>query len=712
MFTTDCPIALEPSPRKHRFHGLKAALAGLLAAAVLAACGGGGGDTAATTAAPSSAPSAAAAQVRTVNAMDDASVATLSIGSRTINLADVDEPVSEFVDMAGNGLDDTSASVAVAPEKARASANGTAARETAAGSSSAISVAMEAAPGEKITVIATGNSNSVQTLSVKQSNAAIPADKTGVRVLHAAQQVPAVDIYVSAPDVVLPATPTIAGLKFTQFAPARDQSSLQVPKGDYQIRVTEAGKTDVVFDSGKLTLPGGQDVLIAAIPTFVPGALINLLLLPTDGKPVVIKEPRTSLRAVHLSSDAPAVDVLLDGQRVVRGLMFREDTSFLKVAAGKVGVKVNAANTATSVIDANVDLPANKAVSVVALDKLAAIQAAVIVDDGQAPAAGKGKLRVLHAATGVPAVDVYLSAPEAALPADAAIKGIEFKSAVPASGAAALEIAAGSYRVRLTLEGKKDVVYDSGPFKVKARDDLIAAAVLPKVGSPAQPSPVDLLVVRTRGGNSLLKSVGGSTPPPPPVGSVTLRAVHASPEAPSVDVLVDGAVAIAKLSFGELSDRKAVVEGERDVKVNLAGTATTVRSENLNLQKNLNYSVVAYNTPTALKALLLVDSTQIVFAGARGYIRIANLITDTVGPAEFTGASTGSPGFGVEAPYGETSLGSKSVGVKYATASGSGAASVGFELESGNFYTVYAIGSADTSKGKPVRLIVSRDSKP
>ncbi len=478
----------------------------------------------------------------------------------------------------------------------------------------------------------------------------------------------------------------------------------------------EAGKTDVVFDSGRVNLPGGQDVLIAAIPSFVPGSLINLLLLPTEGKPVIVKEPRTSLRAVHLSSDAPAVDVLLDNKRVVRSLMFREDSSFAKVAAGKVGVKVNAADTsiaATSVIDANVDLPANKAVSVVALDKLATIQAAVIVDDGNAPAAGKGKLRVLHAASGVPAVDVYLSAPDAALPADAAIKGIEFKSAVPASGAAALEVAAGAYRVRLTLAGKKDVVYDSGPFQVKARDDLIAAAILPKAGSPAQPSPVDLLVVRTRGGNSLLKSTGGATPPPPPpASSVTVRAVHASPEAPSVDVLVDGAVAIAKLSFGELSDRKPVAEGTRAVKINVAGTATSVLSANLTLKKDVSYSVVAYDTPAALKALVLEDATNVTSAGARGYIRIVNLISDAVGLPEFTGSSSGGAAFGAAANYGETSLGSKSVGVKYTTANGSGAASVGFELESGNFYTVYAIGSADRSKGKPVRLIVSRDSKP
>jgi hypothetical protein len=79
-------------------------------------------------------------------------------------------------------------------------------------------------------------------------------------VLHAAQKVPALDIYVSTPDTVPPAQPTVAGMKFTPFAPSRDQGSLQVAKGAYQIRVAEAGKREVVFDSGKVSLPGGQDV--------------------------------------------------------------------------------------------------------------------------------------------------------------------------------------------------------------------------------------------------------------------------------------------------------------------------------------------------------------------------------------------------------------------------------------------------------------------
>jgi Domain of unknown function (DUF4397) len=702
-------------------------LRGLLASAIvstLVACGGGGGAQNSPPPSPTAASPVAGtvmAQVRTVNALDDAGAATLSTGDIAVNQANTDSPVSEFAEVAVNSAmslavtPETGADAALAPKDASAVGSPSSFK----GSSSAVSVPMDALPGERITVIATGDSSRANSLTFKHKTD-VAAGQTGVRVLHAAARVPAVDIYVSAPDAALPATPTIAALSYTNFAPKIGDASLKVPAGDYQIRITLAGKTDVVFDSGKVALPDGQDVLIAAIPSFTAGSVVNLLLLPTSGRPVIIKEPRTSVRAVHLSADAPAVDVLFNDKRVVRNLAFRSDSSFVRATAGKLNIKVNVADTTTTAISADVDLPANKAVSVIALNKLAAIEPAVIVDDGKDPAAGSGKLRVLHAAAGVPEVDVYLTAPEATLPADPAIKGLAFKKSAPASGEAALAVAAGDYRVRLTLAGKKDVVYDSGKFSIKAREDLLAAAVLPKAGDPTQPSPVDLLVVRTRGGNSLLKSKDAAQPPPPPpTGSVRVRAVHASPDAPAVDVLIDDVKAIDSLSFGNLSAFKTTTEGARKVKINVAGTATTALAADLTLAKDTTYSVVAYDTATALKALVLKDQALATPAvGARGYIRIANLISDVSGTPTFSGSSSGGAAFGSAAPYGETSPGSKSIQVTYEFSAtpgqinGQGNVSVGFELVQGNYYTIYAIGSADFTKGKQVRLIVSRDSAP
>jgi hypothetical protein len=59
-------------------------------------------------------------------------------------------------------------------------------------------------------------------------------------------------------------------------------------------------------------------------------------------------------------------------------------------------------------------------------------------------------------------------------------------------------------------------------------------------------------------------------------GEAGLRVAHASPDAPAVDVLVNGSVAVAGLEFGTVTDYLELEAGEYDIDVNVAGTETTV----------------------------------------------------------------------------------------------------------------------------------------
>jgi len=64
-----------------------------------------------------------------------------------------------------------------------------------------------------------------------------------------------------------------------------------------------------------------------------------------------------------------------------------------------------------------------------------------------------------------------------------------------------------------------------------------------------------------------------------PNGDKTLtsvRVVHASPDAPNVDVYVDGTLAIENLPFGEATDLLPIPAGARTIKVTPAGAATPV----------------------------------------------------------------------------------------------------------------------------------------
>jgi hypothetical protein len=113
---------------------------------------------------------------------------------------------------------------------------------------------------------------------------------------------------------------------------------------------------------------------------------------------------------VHASPDAPDVDLLIDNAKVnTAPLAYPNNTGYLDVQAGRRNVKVNAAGTSTTVIDANVDFDSNDSYSVFAINTLSAIEPLVLEDDLDTPAAGKAHVRFVHLSPDAPAVDVAVT---------------------------------------------------------------------------------------------------------------------------------------------------------------------------------------------------------------------------------------------------------------------------------------------------------------
>src|SRR5688572_30987733 len=121
------------------------------------------------------------------------------------------------------------------------------------------------------------------------------------------------------------------------------------------------------------------------------------------------------VRVVHASPDAPNVDVLVDDAQVLSAVPYLGSSSYLPVPSGTRNVKVNAAGTSTTVIDADLPLAAGTDYTVIAGGLVSAIEPLVLEDDRTAPPAGNVKVRAVHGAPSAPAVDVYVTAPGADL---------------------------------------------------------------------------------------------------------------------------------------------------------------------------------------------------------------------------------------------------------------------------------------------------------
>lgn len=167
-------------------------------------------------------------------------------------------------------------------------------------------------------------------------NPAAPPASTGGRVMavHASPDAPGVDLYVD--NVKQNTTP----LTFPN-----NTAYLNVAAGTRTIRITVAGDTATVLSATATVLPGLTATLFAvnALDSIDFSGYLDTLTAPAAGK--------AHVRFIHLSPDAPPVDIGVTGGGVVFG-----NVSYLDVAgltpldAGTYNLEVRLAGTSTVVL--------------------------------------------------------------------------------------------------------------------------------------------------------------------------------------------------------------------------------------------------------------------------------------------------------------------------------------------------------------------------
>ena len=300
---------------------------------------------------------------------------------------------------------------------------------------------------------------------------------------------------------------------------------------------------------------------------------------------------QAKVRVLHASPDAPAVDVVVNSTAIAANAPFKTATGFSTINSGRGTVKVNVAGSNTTVISATPDFNAGRSYTIIAANKVAAIEPLIIDDDGAAPASGQVKVRVVHGAPSAPAVDVYVTAPNAALAGTTpTLANVPFKTI-----SSVLQVAAGSYQIRVTAAGSKDAVFDAGTVALAAGADLVLVAVDQNIGA----SPISLIGLTTDAAAPRFELTDTRA---------QLRAFHASPDAPNVDILVDNALAAGNVPYLTAVGFVAVPSGARNVKVNAAGTSTTVINVTPTLAAGKAYTAYAVGFLAGISALLVEDN--------------------------------------------------------------------------------------------------------
>jgi hypothetical protein len=187
-----------------------------------------------------------------------------------------------------------------------------------------------------------------------------------------------------------------------------------------------------------------------------------------------------------------------------------------------------------------------------------------------------------------------------------------------------------------------------------------------------------------------------------PTPQARVMAVHASPDAPAVDLLVDGAVAGSGLAFPDNTGYLTVNAGTRNVKVNVAGSATTVINADLPVAAGANYSVFANGPVASIDALVVADDLTAPAAG-KAHVRFIHLSPDA--PAVDV-AVTGGPvlfadrAFRQFTAFTPVDAGTYDLEVRPAGSGTVVLALPGVTLQNGKIYTVFARGFLAGSGGQ------------
>lgn len=157
------------------------------------------------------------------------------------------------------------------------------------------------------------------------------------------------------------------------------------------------------------------------------------------------------LRVLHTSPDVGTVDVYLDETLSISDLAFGQVSDYLALPPGDHMLRVYSAGVggqgAENVRAELRGLQVGQDYTAIVVGKLVQMQAILLQDSAQAPAAGHAKVRAVHASPDAPPLDIALAG------GPLLAEGVAFGQATPFR-----EVAAGMVDLEVRASGTKDVI--------------------------------------------------------------------------------------------------------------------------------------------------------------------------------------------------------------------------------------------------------------
>jgi len=474
------------------------------------------------------------------------------------------------------------------------------------------------------------------------------AQKARIRFVHTSADAPAVDIALKNGPVLF------SNVSFRQAS-----DYLSVDAGSYDLEVRVAGSATVALSLDDVALAANTNYSVFAI-----GQLSNNTL----GALPAVDYGMTQVRVGHLSPDAPAVDIWVNGQRALQNVTYPTISDYLDLVAGSYRIQVTPAGANSPiVIDATASFQANRAYTVAATGLLGAndLKPLVLVDDRDSEN-GKAKVRFVHTSPDAPAVDIAVKN------GPTLFSNVSFRQS-----SNYLSVNPGAYDIEVRVAGTSAVALTVPNVTLGSNNNLSVFAI----GLAGNGSLDALAAVDSRGGNQ---------------GTFQLRVAHLSPDAPNVDIWIDGNLVLTNVPYLAVSDYLNLPAGDHRIQVSPAGaTQPIVIDATVNFAGGKAYTVAATGLLSANNLQPVVLEDDRVPDAQRAKVRFVHTGADAPavdiavknGPVLFSNVAFRSFG-----GYAAVTAGSYDLEVRVAGTSTVALELAGVALQNGKNYTVFATG--------------------
>jgi hypothetical protein len=263
----------------------------------------------------------------------------------------------------------------------------------------------------------------------------------------------------------------------------------------------------------------------------VVALLLGALALPAAAG---AQGAQARVRVLHLSPDAPKVDVYVDGTSTLTAVPFKTATKHAPVPTGTHTVEIRPAGSANGnpLATARATLAPDTAYTLAAVGLAAKLQIMVLKDDFRAPPPGKAKLRGIDASPQSPPIDIAIAG------GPVLFRNLTFPEATPFA-----TVEAGSMALEVRRAGTEEVVFKSG-----ARP-LPAGAILTVAGTVSPSGTIEVLPILDAAGagatprGGIASGAGGTAPADGTGLALSLTAA-------GLALMVGGAIAVRRRRHG------------------------------------------------------------------------------------------------------------------------------------------------------------------